>query len=183
MTAADSASATRILVINGTMGAGKTTVASAINDILHERDIPSAFIDADSLCQAWPTDPTDPYHQELLFENLRSVAPNYAKRGHTHLVIARVVEDHDDRERYAQAFKTADVRIVRVTAPEEIRQARLKLREPEGFWQDFARNRTRELEANLVSLDLDDAVIDNTSPPPTVGQRVLEVAGWSGLGQ
>lgn len=183
MTPSDSAPSARVLVINGTMGAGKTTVASAINDILREQNVPSAFIDADALCQAWPTNSADPYHQELLFENLRAIAPNYAKREHTHVVIARVVEDHGDRERYAQAFNTADVQIIRLTAPEEVRQARLKLREPEGFWQDFARNRTRELEASLVSLDLDDAVVDNTLPPPLVGQRVLEAAGWGGLGQ
>ena len=38
-----------VLVLTGTVGAGKSTVAAAINDVLAERHIPNAAVDLDAL--------------------------------------------------------------------------------------------------------------------------------------
>jgi GNAT superfamily N-acetyltransferase/predicted kinase len=174
---------TRVLVLNGTVGAGKSTVASAIRDVLTERGARNAFIDADSLCQAEPANVGDPYNQELLFANLRAVAPHYRAGGFGCVVIPRVVEDEADRAGYEAAFAgphgPAEVTIVRLTASEEARFARIKEREPEGLWRDWALARTVELEEALDAAEVDDAVVANEGRAPReTAEQVLDLAGW-----
>ena len=176
---------TRVLVINGTMGAGKTTIAAAVHDLLAERDAHVGYVDADVLCQATPTPASDPFLQGLLFDNLAAIAPHFRSRGYGLMVLPRVVEDPADRDRYARAFADAasgpaEVAIVRVDAPEDVRVARLDAREPEGHWQSFARDRTVELDAILRGLELDDAVVDNAGDRDrlVVAAEVLARAGW-----
>lgn len=174
---------TRVLVINGTIGAGKTTTAAAVHDVLAEEGARSAFVDADYLCQAAPMQEGDPYGQELLFANLAAVAPNYRARGYGCIVIARVVEDARDRDRYAAAFSGpeggAHVSIVRVTASEEARRARIAAREPEGYWRELCLARTVELDDVLEDLDLDDGVVSSEGASRIdVAKAALDAAGW-----
>ena len=170
---------TRVLVVNGTMGAGKTKVAAVVSDLLREREVPHAWIDVDGLCQTWPRPPGDPYDQELVFANLTAIAPQLAARGLHHVVLARVVEDPADRERYEVAFDGADVAFVRVRADEATRDARLTVREPEGYWRELALARTRELHDVLERLDLDDMVVDNDGRPAReVAAEVLAAVRW-----
>lgn len=175
---------TRVLVINGSMGAGKTTSAAAVLDVLGERGARAAFIDGDYLCQAAPAPDGDPFNQRLLFANLAAVAPVYRLRGHGLIVIARVVEDPADRERYARAFASdagpADVSIVRVDAPRSVREARVSEREPAGKWRDWGLARTVELAAVLDELDLDDATVTTEARSrEEVATEVLAAAGWA----
>lgn len=176
---------TRVLVVNGTIGAGKTTVAAAVHDVLTQRGARSGFIDADLLCQAQPAPASDLFNQALMFDNLAALAPNYRSRGHGLMIIARVVEDADERGRWEQALSSADagvaeVTIVRVVAPEDVRLARIARREPEGYWQEWASARTVELDAALEALDLDDVVVDNSGDRDRldVALEVLERIGW-----
>src|SRR5664279_816960 len=127
---------TRLLVINGAMSAGKTATASAIRDVLGDAGVRVAFIDADALCQARPEPTNDPYQQHLVMLSLASLAPIYRARGYGCIVVARVVEDPEDRDRYARAFAgrvgPAQVSVVRVTAADETRAERITAREPPG---------------------------------------------------
>lgn len=173
----------RVLVVNGTMGAGKSAVASAVADLLQERGVPMGFIDADALCQAEPAPVGDRFNEALLFDNLAAIAPNYLARGFTTLVIARVVEDGGDRARYAEIFAwqgaPAEVAVVRVTAPEPDRLARLAAREPEGKWREFALARTVELEESLDALALDDHTVPNSGRSAAeTAAEVLRLIGW-----
>ncbi len=174
---------TRVLVINGTIGAGKTATAAAVHDVLAQEDARSAFIDADYLCQAAPMPESDAYGQELLFANLEAVAPNYRTRGYGCVVIARVVEDARDRDRYASVFAgpggRAHVSIVRVTASEEARRARIAAREPEGYWRELCLARTVELDDILEDLDLDDGAVSSEGVSRIdVAKAALDAAGW-----
>ncbi len=174
---------TRVLVINGTMGAGKTTVAAAVGDLLRERGARYAFIDGDALCQTEPPPDDDRFNQRLLFANLTAMAPQYFHAGYGLIVISQVVEDTEDRDRYATAFASdggpADVTIVRVSASEATRMARIDQREPEGYWRDFGRARSAELEDILDDLQLDDAVVANDERDRLeTAAEVLDAAGW-----
>ncbi|MFW7415475.1 GNAT family N-acetyltransferase [Demequina sp. SO4-18] len=177
--------ATRVLIINGTIGAGKTTIAAAVHDVLGERAAHCGFIDADALCQAVPAPASDAYQQELLFDSLTSVAAVFRARGYGLMVIPRVVEDAADRARYERAFASADagaaeVTIVRVVAPQDTRLARVAQREPAGHWRDWATARTVELDEVLEDLDLDDAVVDNSGDRDRldVAAELLDRIGW-----
>lgn len=174
---------TRVLIINGTIGAGKTAVAGALSTLLSERGARYGYIDADMLCQAEPASPQDPYNQELLFANLAAIAPHYRARGCGIMILPRVVEDDADRDRYARAFATtgapADVTIVRVTASESTRMDRIAAREPEGYWQEWGWARTVELDQVLEDANLDDAVVANEGcTPRESAEELVASIGW-----
>jgi len=54
------------LLITGTVGVGKSTVAAEINDQLAVRGIPNAAIDLDALVWQWPS--TSAWNSDLMFE-------------------------------------------------------------------------------------------------------------------
>lgn len=178
---------TRVLVVNGTIGAGKSTAAAAVFDAVSARGARAVWLDADALCQATPAPSDDPYNQELLFTALGGLAPEYRRRGFGMVVIARVVEDAAERDRYARVFRSragsAEVAIVRVEAPEDARLQRIHAREPAGYWQEWGRGRTVELQDVLEDLDLDDAVVETVTDdgddrhPSDVAAEVMDAAG------
>src|SRR5665811_1595892 len=131
-------------------------------------------------CQTWPTPPGDPAEDGLAFANLAGVAPNLAERGLSSVVLARVVEDAGDRARYQGVFPGAAITIVRVTASEATRRARVLQREPAGYWQDWGLARTVELEETLDRLAAEDFRVENDDrPAPEVAAEAVERAGWA----
>ena len=68
-----------LLVISGSMGAGKTTVLYEASDLLPEVGIAHAAIDLDCLAVLHPQ--RNPHGQRLAFANLAVVWPNYAAAG------------------------------------------------------------------------------------------------------
>lgn len=173
---------TRVLVISGTIGAGKSAIAWAVSDELTDRGVRNAVLEGDALAEGDPAPKGDPYNQGMMFAGLQALAPLYRKRGWGCVVIPRVVEDEGDRRRYSEAFAgpagPAQVSIVRLVASEKTRRARLLEREPEGRWLEWALNRTVELEGILDGADVEDAVVENNGPERMVAGEVLEAIGW-----
>ena len=169
----------RVLVVSGTVGAGKTTIAAEVAAALESRDVPHAWIDVDTVCQVWPRTSEDPFAQQLVFENLGAIAPNLARHGYRHVVLARVVEDVADRERYEVAFDGAEVSVVRLTATEATRLARLERREQVDRWRAWHQARTVELDRVLSAAGTEDAVVENEGrAPQEVAAQVLAEIGW-----
>src|SRR5271169_5849882 len=80
-----------LLIITGTMGAGKSAVLGEASDILAQREIVHAAIDLDALGlahlpSALPSD-------GVMYDNLRSVCGNYAALGVQRFLVARAIED------------------------------------------------------------------------------------------
>lgn len=172
---------TRVLVINGTVGAGKTTIADATAQLLGERQVPHVWLDVDGLRRVWPMPQGDPFAQQIAFAQLAAIGPTLAAHGYWRVLLADVVEDPADRERYETAFDGADVVIVRLTVSEATRLARLAERESDPGAQDWHLARTVELDAVLETLALDDVVVDNDGRPPReVAAEVLAAIGWTG---
>lgn len=170
----------RVLVLTGTIGAGKSTIVGAISTLLRDREVPHACIDVDELCQTWPTPPGDPAGDALAFANLAVIAPDLAERGLSSVVLARVVADAGDRDRYQKLFPGVRITIVRVTASAETRKARVTEREPAGGWQEWGLARTVALEETLDRLAVEDFAVSNDGRPAReVAAEVLERAGWS----
>lgn len=169
---------TRVLVVNGSVGSGKTTVAAGVARLLERRGVPHAWVDVDALCQVWPAPDGDPFATGLAFRTLATAAEGFREAGYRHVVLARVVEHAGDRERYEAAFDGADVRVVRLTASEQERRARLTAREPAGASRDWHLARTVELEAVLDAAGVDDAVVTTDGrTPDDVAAEVL-AAAW-----
>jgi ribosomal protein S18 acetylase RimI-like enzyme len=169
---------THLLVINGTVGAGKTSVAEAAVDALRERGIPYGWLDVDALRRVYPTEPDDPFAQAVVLDHLAVMSGVFRRRGYRHLILAEVIERRADRELYERAFDGAELTVVRLTASEATRLARVEAREPDP-WRAWHVTRTVELEAILEAAGVDDAVVDNDGRPlAEVAAEVLTLAGW-----
>ena len=87
----------RALLLTGTVGVGKTTVAAAIGDLLRERQVANAVVDLDELRRAWPAPAGDRFTTSVMLGNLSAVAANYLGHGFSTLVLAGVLETVEDR--------------------------------------------------------------------------------------
>jgi hypothetical protein len=165
------------LLITGTVSVGKSTIAAEINDTLAALKVPNAAIDLDALSWQWP--PSSKWNDDLMFESLAALWPNYAARGVTHLVLARVLEDSADLDRYRAAIPGADITICRLVAPEADRIARLLGRMPPGPSRDWHLARTVELNSILERLAIEDFAVDNGARPVReVASEILIRARW-----
>ncbi|MBA3249372.1 MAG: AAA family ATPase [Geodermatophilaceae bacterium] len=170
----------RVIVVNGTIGAGKSSTAAALRHHLAAVGHLTADIDLDALCQLSPGRDADPFNSRLGFDNLAAVWPNYEALGTDYLVVARVVEDPEDRQRYERALPGCDVRVVRVVASPAVRAARVAAREIEQRSRDWHLARSDGLAARLAELDLDDLVVDNDDRDiANVAAEILQRLKWT----
>lgn len=166
-----------LLVISGSLGAGKSTALAEASDLLAEVGVPHAAIDLDALAVTHPR--ADPHGERLAFANLAAVWPNYAAAGAARLLIARVVEDRADLDRYRAAVPGAEPVVCRLTAPLSVMRERLRIREP-GMFLPAALARTEELDAILEHTRVEDFTVDN-GPGRNIGdvaREMLTRAGW-----
>ncbi|MEU3406945.1 hypothetical protein ABZ766_23805 [Streptomyces sp. NPDC006670] len=168
------------VLINGTVGVGKTSVAEGTGDLLTAAGVPHAVIDLDWLSQAWPAPAGDPFHTAMMLRNLRAVAGNYLAAGAVRLVLAGVIEGAEDREAIADALGTR-LSVCRLRADLPVIHQRLTHRhahEPEALRWHLARS--GELAAILERAAADDFTLDvTTSPIPETAADVLAKLGWS----
>jgi dephospho-CoA kinase len=165
----------RVIVITGSMGAGKTTVMAEASDLLAAAGVNHAAIDLDSLGighvpeGAWP---------DLAYRNLASVWENFARAGATNLLIAEAVETADELERIQTAIPDAEILVCRLKASPETMQRRVRAREP-GMLQEVFVARVLELESILDEADVEDFALSNDRSSITdVARELLLRAGW-----
>ncbi|MET0694725.1 MAG: adenylyl-sulfate kinase [Propionibacteriaceae bacterium] len=160
----------RAILINGTVGAGKTSTADAVGELLTTAGVPHAVLDVDALRQAWPAPVNDPFHGELTLANLAAVARNFVAAGSRRLVLAGVIETKEDRVRY-QAAVGMPLTVVRLRVALPVIRERLRLRHLDAPGaRDWHLARLPELHAILETADIDDSVVEAT------GRSRLEVA-------
>ncbi|MBI2515245.1 adenylyl-sulfate kinase [Candidatus Wolfebacteria bacterium] len=167
-----------VLVISGAVGAGKTSAANAISEILSEQSIPNAVIDLDNLRSSFPRPADDPHHMALGYKNLASVWQNYKEVGVTHVIIPSVIEERSDRDSIAAAIPEADIQIVRLKTPVAILHERLKNRET-GISLNWHLERAVELEKQLERDRIEDFVVDTENKSiKAVAEEILWEAKW-----
>ncbi|MFJ9448605.1 hypothetical protein ACIRRH_43450 [Kitasatospora sp. NPDC101235] len=170
------------LLITGTVGAGKTSVADLIGDLLLGAGVPHAVMDLDRLCQAWPAPNDDPFNFRLLLRNLRGLAANCLDAGARRLVLAGVAENAVERDNY-QAAIGVPLQVCRLTADLPVVHARLRRRheadnDPESL--PWHLERAGQLHQILDQAAIADFTIDTTElQPPAVAASVLKAAGWT----
>lgn len=149
------------MFLNGTVGAGKSTVAEAVARALSDDGVPNAVIDLDWLRLAWPAPAGDPFSQQLALANLTAVVPNFLAEGTKVLILAGVIEEAGDRCRYERALRGNPLLIVRLEAPLAVVHQRLRSRhDPHDPALDWHLHRAGELQDILQAAGLDDAVVN-----------------------
>lgn len=163
-----------LLVITGSMGAGKTSVLAEASDILALRHISHAAIDLDALGLAYVPAAGD----SAMYSNLRSVCENYAALGVRRFLLARAVEDRAQLEICRDAVSATDMIVCRLVATIETMQQRIQVRETGMLQCEFA-TRITKVNDILERVQLEDFIVTNENRPLTdVALEVLVKAGW-----
>lgn len=165
------------IFLNGTVGAGKSTLAEAISSA---EPLVHAVIDLDGIRRLHPAPKGDRFNHELELRNLRDMAANYRSAGARRFMLAGVIEDPREVPRYVEALGSDGMLVCRLTASPEVLESRLRSRhrdDPAGLEWHLARS--GELAGILERVALDDLVLDGSERSTAeLAGMVREAAGW-----
>lgn len=165
-----------MLIITGTMGAGKTSVLAEASDILALRHVPHAAIDLDALGLAYL--PSLAENNAVMYRNLQCVCKNYAAIGVERLLLARAMEGHAELELCRGIISATNTVVCRLTATIEAMEQRVKMRESGALQRDYVA-RVTELNAILDRARLEDFTLSNENRSLTdVAHEMLVESGW-----
>ena len=165
-----------LLIITGTMGAGKTTVLGEASDILGLRHIVHAAIDLDALGLAYL--PSVARNNGVMYQNLQSVCEAYASQGVKRILVARAMEDRAELELCRSVVSATNAAVCRLSASVETMQQRVKKREV-GISQREYVARVATLDEILDRSRLEHFTISSEDRSPTdVAHEMLVKAGW-----
>lgn len=165
-----------LLVVTGTMGAGKTTVLAEASDILALRHIAHAAIDLDALGLAHL--PSLANNDGVMYRNLESVCKNYASLGVRRILLARAMENRAELELCRAVVSATNTVVCRLTASIEAMQQRVKMRESGVSQREYVA-RVSKLSAILDRARLEDFAVPSENRASTeVAHEMLVKAGW-----
>ena len=167
----------RALLLNGTVGAGKSSVAEAIAGLLSTSGIPNAYVDMDEVRRMWPAPVDDPFLTAVATQNLSSLSTNYLRAGVVRLVIAGVVETPSELKGCAAAVGVPLV-TCRLRADSEVLDERLRARHTDDEEFGWHLARAPELDQILDAASLEDFCVDVSRI--TVSDAATEVIGLIG---
>lgn len=165
-----------LLIITGSMGAGKSAVLAEASDLLSQRKMVHAAIDLDALGVAYL--PSTARSDGVMYDNLRSICGNYAAMGVERFVVARAIESDAQLKLCREMLAADDVVVCRLNASIEIMQQRVRMREIGMLHQEFV-DRVAKLNAILDRARLEDFSVANEGRSLTdVALEMLLKAGW-----
>ncbi|OKI02039.1 hypothetical protein A6A06_13110 [Streptomyces sp. CB02923] len=173
---------TKILVLCGAAGVGKSTTAYEVSHQLGRADVPHALLDTDQLDQVHPWPPSGLGPSELSRRNLAALWTNLAGVGHTRLILTGVfVALAEELAWIVDAVPGADVTSVRLTADVPTLEHRVRRREIGSGAADQLARTLRQHEALGHPEPPGTTVIDTTGRAVTsVASEVVGV--WLGGG-
>jgi adenylylsulfate kinase len=165
-----------LLIITGTMGAGKTSVLGEASDILALRGMAHAAIDLDALGLAHL--PFAARGDGVMYRNLQSVCENYSALGVKRLLLARAIEDCTELERCRGIVAAPNIAVCRLTASIETMEQRVRQRES-GVSRENYVARVAKLNTVLEHAHLENFTITNENRQLNdVAHELLFQAGW-----
>ena len=152
------------IFVNGTVGVGKTTLADAISEL---ETGPHAVIDLDAIRRLYPGPAEDPFRHELELDNLAAMAVNYRRHGASRFILAGVIEEPEEVERYVAALRSTGMFVCRLVARPEVLDARIRRRHSDdSAGMRWHLERAGELADILEVAALDDLVLDSSDLTP-----------------
>jgi hypothetical protein len=165
-----------LLIITGTMGAGKTAVLGEASDILAQRQIVHAAIDLDALGLAHL--PSAAPSDGVMYANLRFIRRNYAALGVQRFLLARAIENEAQLKLCRDIIPAANTVVCRLVASIEAMKRRVQMRDL-GISQREYVARVAKLNVILDRARLEDFAVTNENRLLTdVALEMLVKAGW-----
>lgn len=166
-----------VLLITGPVGVGKTSTAGAASWLLSQQKILHAHVDLPQISKAFPERDEDPWNERLAHRNLACMWQNFRAIGAERLIVTRVLESRSLIQRIEHAVPGAQVVVVRLRAPLEVVQARIRARErhhPEWFLAT-----AEHLVPAMDEQPVENYLIDNSSSSiDETAREVLSAVGW-----
>jgi hypothetical protein len=165
-----------LLIITGTMGAGKTSVLAEASDILKQKRIVHAAVDLDALGLAYL--PSTVGNDEVMYRNFASVCENYEALGVSRLLLARAMEGRAELDLCCKLASATHPIICRLNASVETAEQRVRLRESGALQRAYVA-RVARLNVILDGAALEDfAIINVNRALNEVANELLVRAGW-----
>jgi len=166
-----------ILLLTGTVGTGKTTVASAIGDQLADIGLPNAVIDLDWL--GWVNVGNDFHNYDhLIMQNLLSTWQNYRDVGVEYLVLARALLQREPVGILKNSFPNTPITIVRLTASHETVKERLSRRDSEEVLREHLAE-MEKMDQVMDELHLEQtSVVTDSISVAEAARQVIYIANW-----
>lgn len=168
-------SSASVLVLHGSPGAGKTTLARAISEQLRTDGLAHAVIDVDELNLIFPSPGRD-----FWLANLAAIWPNYARVPGIRVIIPTVVADAERLEQLRAAVPAASFVVCELTAPIDVLKARVTEREPTDEWRASLRAWVDHHAGRLDLEQIRDVLVsthDRTAED--AAREVLRLVGWT----
>ena len=169
---------TYVLVLTGSVGVGKSSVAYAISKIFSGGNISNVVVDLDHIRDAYPKPKNDPFHMNLGYKNLSALWRNYKAVGVTHLIVPNVVENISDLKKIKSAILNTDIKIVRLKADIKTIHNRLRNRD-KGESLKWHLNRAIVLTRQLENAKVENFVVDTKNKPILkIAKEIILKLGW-----
>jgi nucleoside-triphosphatase THEP1 len=169
-----------VLLITGPVGVGKTSTAVAVSWLLSQEGVLHACVDLPQISKAFPERDDDPWNERLAHRNLASLWQNFRAIGVGRLIVTRVLETRPLIRRIEDAVPGAEVVVVRLRAPLEVVQARIRARDRDH--PEWSLASSEYLVPAMDAQPVEDYLIDNSSSSiDETAREVLSVVGWLAL--
>ena len=170
-------SGSSVIFIGGRSGAGKSTVAFALHDLLSQRDVHHAVIEGDCLDLAHPA----PWKYHLAERNLAAMWENYRDLGSPRRIYTNTVSILQVPALTEAMGDAGGVTSVLLRASDSTVAERLGQRE-HGDSLERHVQRSRTMAARLDRSAGDDVhrLETDTMTPLDVAEHIVDLSGWAG---
>ena len=170
-----------ILLITGTLGTGKTTVATEVGELLTDLTLPNAVIDLDWLGWVNAGDDFLAYDQ-LIAQNIISIWPNYRAVGVRYLILARALLGRELIDILSKTFPNTPITIVRLTASKDTLKKRLSQRDSGETLREHLEEMD-EMTRVMNDLHLESAVVNtDLLSVEEAAQQIINITNWNSKG-
>src|SRR5262249_37183175 len=153
-------------------------VAYAIAGRLRAAQLPSALIDLDTIVECYPAPPDDPFNFRLAMRNLAALWRNYREDGARYLILDWVVAARSEHAGYCNAVQGAEVTVVRLRAPIEVRDQRIGQRAGDTD-REWELARTRQLSREMDATKVEDLLVETGGrSAEEVADEIIARLGW-----
>ncbi len=168
-----------MVLLTGTIGAGKTWVAEAVADLLIERAVGHALVDLDWLGNVSPPpDPTDPHNMKVQIDAFSRALQSFLDAGVERFVLTATLESRGQRDLFVDLVRPTELLVVLVSASPEVVHDRIRRREnSERLLADFLA-RTDALAGTIESAGFHDLVVRNDPGAPDPATEITRYLGW-----